>query len=239
MTRSLAVIQSHYIPWAGFFDLVGGCTDIVLLDSVSYSKNSYFNRNRLIGSNGPFWLTIPIITDGKLGQPIHDVETRDNRWVKKHLRSVEQSLASSPHLEEVWPTWHEAYSNCLDIQNLSQINRLWLDVIFTQLGLTSSLHLDSNIVGHDTDKNSRLLDICQELGADVYRTGPRGLNYLDIDRFQSAGVAVQTIQYGNYYPYRPSLGHADQVTVSILENLANMGLGTSTVFRHSYRTVSS
>jgi hypothetical protein len=237
MTRSLAVIQSHYIPWAGFFDLIGGCTDIVLLDSVSYSKNSYFNRNRLIGPNGPFWLTVPVITDGRLGQSISEVEIKDNRWVKKHLRSVEQSLASAPHLEEVWPIWHEAYSKCHDKRNLSQINRLWIDLIFTQLGLNGNIHFDSNIIGHDSDKNSRLVNICQNIGAEIYRTGPRGLNYLDIDRFQSAGIAVQTIEYANYYPYRRALGNAEQVAVSILDNIANMGVGASTILRHSYRTV--
>jgi hypothetical protein len=237
VNRTIAVIQSHYIPWAGFFDLIGGCTDVVLLDSVSFSKNSYFNRNRLVGPNGPFWLTIPIITDGKLGQPIHEVEIVDNHWVKKHLRSVEQSLASTPHFEDVWPTWHDAYLQCHDKRNLSQINRLWLDVILTQLGLKSSVHLDSTIVGHDTDKNSRLLNICLNIGAEIYRTGPRGLDYLDIDRFQSAGVAVQTIDYGNYYPYRRAVGNADQVSVSILDNIANMGVGASSIFRHSYRTV--
>lgn len=235
MTRTLAVIQSHYIPWAGFFDLIGGCSDIVILDSVNYSKNSYFNRNRLIGPNGVFWLTIPVRTDGRFGQPISEVEISDNRWAKKHLRSVEQSLAHAPYFDQVWGSWRDTFAICRNLRKLSEVNRLWLDLIMTQLSLTSNVHSDSSIVMPETDKNSRLIGICRNIGAETYRTGPRGLDYLDLQQFQSAGITVETIDYENYYSYRNGASNRNE-TVSVLENLAYLGT-EARQFPHSYRKV--
>jgi len=236
MTRTLAVIQSHYIPWAGFFDLIGGCSDIVILDSVSYSKNSFFNRNRLIGPNGVFWLTIPVRTDGRFGQPISGVEISDDWWATKHPRSVEQSLAHAPYFDQVWESWRDAYAICRNVRKLSVVNRLWLDLIMDQLELTSNVHIDSSVTVTETDKNSRLIGICKNIGAEIYRTGPRGLDYLDIARFEAAGITVETIEYANYYPYRATQS-GDTDPVSVLENLAYMGSLTPEVLRHSYRTV--
>jgi len=236
MTRTLAVIQSHYIPWAGFFDLIGGCSDVVLLDSVSYSKNSYFNRNRLIGPNGIFWLTIPVRTDGRFGQPISDVEISDDRWAKKHSRSIEQSLGHAPYFDQLWESWRDAYAISSNLRKLSDVNRLWLEVIMAQLNLSSNVHIDSSAKMTNADKNSRLIDICQKVGADIYRTGPRGLDYLDITQFEAAGITVETIEYANYYPYRV-MQSGNIIMVSVLENLAYMGSRTPEVLRHSYQRV--
>jgi len=205
MTRTLAVIQSHYIPWAGFFDLIGGCSDIVILGSVSYSKNSYFNRNRLIGPNGIFWLTIPVRTDGR-------------------------------YFDQVWESWGDAYANCCNLQKLSDVNHLWLELVMTQLALTSKVHRDSSIAIPETDKNSRLIGICRHFGAEIYRTGPRGLDYLDVAQFKAAGITVETIEYANYYPYRATQ-NGDTDPVSVLENLAYMGTRAPEILRHSYRKV--
>lgn len=235
MTRTLAVIQSHYIPWAGFFDLIGGCTDIVMLDSVSYSKNSYFNRNRLIGPNGIFWLTIPVRTDGRFGQPISDVEISDDRWAKKHSRSIEQSLGHAPYFDQLWESWRDAYAISSNLRKLSDINRLWLDLVMVQLALTGNVHRDSSMAMPETDKNSRLIGICRHFGAEIYRTGPRALDYLDLHQFQSAGITVETIDYDDYYPYRNGSSNRHEA-VSVLENLAYMG-SEARRFPHSYRRV--
>ena len=234
--RTLAVVQSHYIPWAGFFDLIGGCSDIVILGSVSYSKNSYFNRNRLIGPNGIFWLTIPVRTDGRFGQPISDVEISDDRWAKKHMRSVEQSLGHARYFDQVWESWGDAYANCCNLQKLSDVNHLWLELVMTQLALTSKVHRDSSISIPETNKNSRLIGICRHFGAEIYRTGPRGLDYLDVAQFKAAGITVETIEYANYYPYRATQ-NGDTDPVSVLENLAYMGTRAPEILRHSYRKV--
>ena len=234
MSRSVAIIQSHYVPWAGFFDLIGGCTDVVILDSVAFSKNSFFNRNRLAGPNGDFWITIPVVTHGREGQSISEVKVQDAKWASKHAKSVEQSLCRSPFYAEYSASWLSVYQECFSSNSLSEINRLWLDCVVNQLNLKVKIHNDTDLVISETEKTERLIQLCQQLNADVYRTGPRGLAYLDISRFNSTGTSVEVIEYSDYYPYRKA--RDSQVEpVSILDNLANLGPATPELFQHSFR----
>lgn len=236
MKRNVAVIQSHYVPWAGFFDLIGSCSDVVILDSVNFSKNSFFNRNRLTGPNGDFWITIPVATRGRLNQSISQVVPLDNNWVKKHIGSIKQSLSRAPHYEQYSEQWLSVFEKCSTSQSLSEINLLWLNCVLEQLNLKVTIHIDSNLNIRETEKTERLIAICRHLDARTYRTGPRGLNYLDVSKFSAVGIGVQVIEYGSYYPYRGNEATPIQ-PVSILDNIANLGAQTSGLWQHKFLDV--
>src|SRR5438105_14073421 len=87
-TRRIAIIQSAYVPWKGFFDLIGQCDEYVIFDSVQYVKRHWHNRNRIKTANGIEWLTIPVITKGRFEQPIDEVEI-EKPWADKHWRALE------------------------------------------------------------------------------------------------------------------------------------------------------
>ena len=74
--KSIAIVQSNYIPWRGYFDLIRAVDEFVILDSVQFTKNDWRNRNRIAGRGGPQWLTIPIRTAGRYGQRIAEAEVR-------------------------------------------------------------------------------------------------------------------------------------------------------------------
>ena len=61
----IAVIQSCYIPWKGFFGLIGRCDQYAIYDRVQYVKRHWHNRNRITTANGLEWLTIPVVTKGR------------------------------------------------------------------------------------------------------------------------------------------------------------------------------
>ena len=75
----------NYIPWRGYFDIIGHADKVVLYDDAQYTKDDWRNRNRLLGAQGPFWLTIPIKKRGLFGQAINEAEAADNSWQKKPL----------------------------------------------------------------------------------------------------------------------------------------------------------
>lgn len=70
--KKVAIIQSNYIPWKGYFDIINAVDEFILLDDVQFTKNSWRNRNRLKTPKGPLWLTIPVVTAGRFGQTIAD-----------------------------------------------------------------------------------------------------------------------------------------------------------------------
>jgi hypothetical protein len=54
------VLQSSYIPWRGYFDLIHDADVFVFYDDVQYTVNDWRNRNRIKTANGVVWLTIPV-----------------------------------------------------------------------------------------------------------------------------------------------------------------------------------
>ena len=60
----IAISQSNYIPWKGYFDLIRSVDEFVLFDDVQYTRRDWRNRNRIKTADGPAWLTIPVQTGG-------------------------------------------------------------------------------------------------------------------------------------------------------------------------------
>jgi len=58
--KRIAILQSNYIPWKGYFDIINSVDEFILYDEVQYTKNDWRNRNRIKTANGPLWLTIPV-----------------------------------------------------------------------------------------------------------------------------------------------------------------------------------
>lgn len=58
--KKIAILQSNYIPWKGYFDLINMVDEFILYDDVQYTKNDWRNRNKIKTSQGLQWLTIPV-----------------------------------------------------------------------------------------------------------------------------------------------------------------------------------
>ena len=97
MSKRIAIVQSSYIPWKGYFDLIAAVDEFVLLDDVQYTKRDWRNRNRIKSSSGPVWLTIPVVVSGRFEQRVCDVLVSDGRWNEKHWRSIRASYARAPY----------------------------------------------------------------------------------------------------------------------------------------------
>jgi len=52
IVKRLAILQSNYIPWKGYFDLIKYVDEFILFDDVQFTKNDWRNRNRIKTSQG-------------------------------------------------------------------------------------------------------------------------------------------------------------------------------------------
>ena len=97
----VGIHQPNYMPWLGFFDKMRRCDVFVLLDTVPYTKNGYQNRCMIRGAQGGFWLTVPVITKGRLGQLTKDVEINNRvNWRDKHWKSIAQNYCKARCFEQ-------------------------------------------------------------------------------------------------------------------------------------------
>ena len=76
MQKKVAIIQSNYIPWLGYFDIIADVDEFILYDEVQYTKRDWRNRNKIKTHQGTQWLTVPVKTKGKYEQTISETEVQ-------------------------------------------------------------------------------------------------------------------------------------------------------------------
>src|SRR5690606_33300555 len=165
-----AILQSCYIPWKGYFDIIASSDVFVVYDDVQYSKNHWHNRNIIKTKNGPHWLTIPV---GKSGGSVQNIETVEiaQPFALKHWKTIVQSYARAPCFNAHAPQFEELYVRAGTMTRLSDVNFLFIEAISIMLGLETQF-VWSRSLSPEGSKSDRVLDICQKLGATTYLSGP-------------------------------------------------------------------
>jgi hypothetical protein len=216
----IAIIQSCYIPWRGFFDLIGRCDEYVVYDRAQFVKRHWHNRNRIKTAAGCEWLTIPVISKGRYDQPIDAVEVSES-WADKHWRAVELSYRRAQHFEAYAGTVRGWYERVAKERLLTEINLIFFVEIAKFLGIATRIVRDT-VYPASGVKSERLLAIVSAAGADQYLSGPSAKAYLDEALFAEAGVSVEWMSYQGYRDY-PQLYGEFEPAVSILDLIFNVG----------------
>jgi hypothetical protein len=216
----IAIIQSCYIPWRGFFDLIGRCEQYVILDHVQYAKRHWHNRNRIKTAAGPQWLTIPVITRGRREQTIDAVEV-GQRWAEQHWRAIEVAYRRAPYFDLMAPRVRGWYERAAKQALLTEINEMFLREIAALLGLATRFVRDTAYPAQGT-KTERLLAIIRAAGANTYLSGPSAKVYLDGPLLAGAGIAVEWMSYDGYPDYAQLHGPFAP-SVSVLDLVFNAG----------------
>src|SRR5687768_17987150 len=97
MAKRIAIVQSNYIPWKGYFDLINSVDEFILFDSAQYTRRDWRNRNLVKTSAGPTWLTIPVATKGKFDQRICDTVVSERNWPQQHWKTIAHWYAKATH----------------------------------------------------------------------------------------------------------------------------------------------
>ena len=214
----VAVIQSSYIPWRGYFDIIREVDLFVFYDDLQYSKGGWRNRNRIKTPQGPRWLTVPV-HHRNLKQTIDEISLNNLQdWASNHLRRLEANYCKAPH----YAFYVGAFADLLrkTWSNLSELNIALCHWVMGCLGIrTPTLH--SRTLGLEGHKTDRLLQLLTKVGATTYLSGPSAEAYLEVDRFREAGIALEYKVYD--YPEYPQLWGPFEGQVSILDLLFNMG----------------
>ena len=213
------ILQSNYIPWKGYFDLMNRADTFIIYDEVQYTKNDWRNRNKIKTANGLIWLTIPVKQE-KLSQRIIDTQVHSNEWRKKHWNSIIMSYSRASYFRQYRSLFEALYLNSSETY-LSRINYSFFVAINEVLGINTKLvwGTELNLV---EGKSERLVDLCKKVGADEYISGPSAKYYLQTELFEKENIKVSWMDYSGYNEYKqlyPPFEHG----VSILDLIFNEG----------------
>jgi hypothetical protein len=217
---TIAIVQSCYIPWKGYFDLIRRADQFVLYDCVQYTSRDWRNRNRIKTPQGLHWLTIPV-NHVSQKQRICDTHISDSAWNLLHWDTLRHNYARAPYFEQYAAYIEQLYKGCA-VETLSEVNLHFLQGIMNLLGITTSLHLLKEHKAEAGDPSDKLLAICRHYSATRYLSGPSASAYLDVGKFERENIGVEWMSYDHYVEYpqpHPPFEHS----VSMLDLLFNVG----------------
>lgn len=196
--KKVAVIQSSYIPWKGYFDIIHDVDEFIFYDEVLDSKGSWRTRNKIRVAQDPMWLTIPTGFSSTLR--IDEILLPNPRWQEKHLKTLLINYSKAPYLKK-----YEEFLKHLYLEKrwerLSEMNQYMIQTISREcLGIQTKF---SNSIDYPSSgaSHEKLLSLVKATKADVYVSGPAAKSYIIAEDYAQAGIILVWKDYSGYPPY--------------------------------------
>jgi hypothetical protein len=235
MSRTVcAISQPTFLPWLGWFDLLDQVDVFVILDDVSYSKQSWQQRNRIRTANGLDYLTVPVKSAGKLGQVISECQLANTIFSRKLLGSIKANYAKAPFFGNIYPELASAMERGVATGRLLDLNCALIRWMAQQLGTKTPMVMASSLaVGGK--RGEHVAGICESLGATEYISPVGAAPYLieDKEAFDKRTIRIllQAFEHPEYRQcFSPFIPFA-----SALDLLFNVGPGAIEIIRSGRR----
>lgn len=219
--KTVVILQSNYIPWKGYFDLMHESDEFVLFDDRQYTKRDWRNRNQVKSENGLQWLTIPVEVKGRYEQRVEETVIADAEWARAHWNRLAQLYRRATHFDRYAGHVEALYRAASEQRMLSAVNRLFLEGIGALLGLQTRFTWSRDLPSTE-GRTERLVSLCRATTADRYISGPAAKSYLQAELFEQAGIELVFKRYEGYPEY-PQLHPPFAHNVTVLDLLFNVG----------------
>ncbi len=217
-----AILQSNYLPWKGYFQMIKQADVFVFHDDVQYTRNDWRNRNILKSREGNEWISVPV--GRKENRTIQEVKLpEDNKWRIKHCRKIQAIYGRAEFFSILEELIFPIIRN-VEIHSLSELNRKLIVEICSFLGLKTNF-TDTVELSASGDRVGKLIDICDKVGAHTYLSGPAAKNYIG-GEFENSRFELRWMQYGPYRQYF-QFGEEFDDHVSIVDLIAHTGFEAS------------
>ena len=227
--KKVAILQSNYIPWKGYFDMIAAVDEFILYDDMQYTRRDWRNRNQIKTPQGVQWLTVPVQVKGKYDQKIKNTLIDGADWAIAHWKALAQNYRSAPHFDEV-AIWLEPLYVAESYNHISQLNRRFIEVICHYLDIKTVISNSWDYTLLDA-KTERLADLCRQAGGTEYLSGPAAKDYIEESIFSVYDIKLAWFDYSGYLEY-PQLWGDFTHGVTILDLLFNCGKDAQRYMRY-------
>ena len=217
MTEDVVILTAHqpvYLPWLGLFHKIALADKFVYFDDVQYQTRDWNNRNKIKTNQGEIWLSVPVFSKGHFQTKLKDVRiNNETTWRRKHFDSIFYAYKKAPYFDQYIGVLKEIYTR--EWEKLSDLNEYMLKQFLKVLGIDIPFFKLSDY-NFESTKSDLVLDMCNEMKADLYIFGTQGKNYADVEAFKKAGIQIyfQDYQHPQYLqlhgtPFLPYMSVVD------------------------------
>ena len=217
--KKVVVLQSNYLPWKGYFDLIRQADLFIFYDDVQFTKNDWRNRNKIKTPQGSEWISIPC--GANLKRLINEVKIKDSGWQEDHWNRICLGYSKSEYFG-LYKDFFEDFYLKRKWESLSELNQyLIVSIARKFLNLTTEFQ-NSTSYSLSGVRLNRLLDLLKKADATTYISGPSAKSYISDDAFRNENIKIDWMNYSDYPEYHqqfPPFVH----DVSIIDLLFNEG----------------
>lgn len=201
----------------------------VFYDDVSFIKQGWVNRNRMLIQGGAHMFTVPL-QDASSNRTIGETyvcKVNYPRWREKFLKTVALAYSKAPHFKITF----ELISEVLDgvpgtIADLSSRSVL---AVCSRFGISPRIEFSSQrFANRHLSGQERVLDICLAQHAETYINAPGGRSLYDHHVFRERGLELRFLreelssypQFG--YDFLPGLSIIDVMMFNSSDSISQM-----------------
>lgn len=206
-------MQPYFLPYIGYFQLIGAVDAFVVYDNIKYTKKGWINRNRMLQNGADATFSLPL----RQGHDSLDIREREiapdfNR--SKLLAQFHGAYRKAPHFAATF-AWLEQVVR-FEAANLFDYLHHSIARTCAHLGLATPLVVSSGIgADHSLKGEERVKAICRAMGADLYLNPIGGLELYSRESFARDGIELRfqralPFEYPQFgQPFVPWLSIAD------------------------------
>lgn len=229
----VSIGQPAFLPWLGYFNRLLLSDLHIVLDSVNLDANSktkFTNRNKIRTPDGWRWLTVPLQTKHLHGRAIIKSLkiSAEPRWADKMWRTIEANYKRAPYFGAYAADVEAALKREGD--DFSPLVNDMTRTLLRCFDIDRKLLFSSDLSASGT-KDDLILNLCREVGATSYVSGPFGRDYLIREKFEQARIELLFHDYK--HPQYPQAFPGFEPYMSGIDLLFNCGPGSPEILQQN------
>ena len=197
-------MQPYFLPYIGYWQLINAVDKFVILDDVQYITKGWVNRNKIIVNGKENWITIPL-KNANRNRMINEIEICEKSlWLPKFERSIKYNFKNSFFFEEIYELIDFILNH--EENNLSKFLLNSISSICNYLGIKTDILVSSSCSPkRELKGESRIIEICKNIGANTYINPPGGKNLYNNSSFSEEGIDLHFLEENKNEEYLCSI----------------------------------
>jgi hypothetical protein len=208
-----AIMQPYFLPYVGYFQLIGAVDLFVVYDNIKYTKKGWINRNRMLQNGHSAVFSLPLKRDSDF-LDVRDRELATDFRKDKLLNQIAGAYRGAPYFAQTFTVIEQIVR--LDERNLFGFLHHSIVTICEHLGIGTEIRRSSDVAAdHALTGQDRVIAMCRAVGADVYVNAIGGVELYSRDEFLRSGVTLKFVRSGS--PEYPQFGGDFVPSLSIID----------------------
>jgi hypothetical protein len=194
----LGIMQPYIFPYIGYFQLINCVDKFVVYDDISFIKQGWINRNKILLNGADHIFTVPLKNASSF-TTIRNTGINSSlygQWQTKFLKTLTQAYNKAPFFDDVYDLVSGILSEKSDTiselaaKSLTETSKyLQID---TEFLFTSASYGNNDLKGQD-----RVIDICRREKATAYVNPIGGMELYNKADFGRSGIKLNFLKTGN------------------------------------------